>query len=89
MLWHHCSTTDDEACGGGGLLSSWCAATSVPSVAIADGSVTAVVAVQWCCVASVVATVVMAAVRPPLRRDRPTLEQEVASTSVPCSLREG
>jgi hypothetical protein len=54
MLWHHCSTTDDEACGGGGLLSSWCATTSVPSVAVAGGSVTVVVAVHWCCVASVV-----------------------------------
>jgi hypothetical protein len=71
------------------LFSSWCAATSVPSAAVAGGSVTAVVAVHWCCIASVVATVVMAAVRPPLHRDRPTLEREVASTSVLCSLREG
>jgi hypothetical protein len=82
MSWCHYSVVDGEVCSGGGLLSSCRATTGVASVATTGGSVAAVLAVRWHCEA---ATPTAGTAWLLVCRDRPTLEREVASPSVPRS----
>jgi hypothetical protein len=87
--WHHCSTADVEVCGSGGLLRSWRVATNLASVVTAGHGVTAVVAKRWHDTMGAVWTRVMLTERLSACRDCATMEQEVASPSVPYSQREG
>jgi hypothetical protein len=68
------------------LLSSWRAAGNTASMPTAGGGQAVIPAVCWGWLSS---TTVVAFVRPPARRDRLTLEQEVSSLSDSLSRREG
>jgi hypothetical protein len=70
---------------GAGLLTRWRAVTNVASVTVAGDGVTAMVVEHWCYAVRAAWTTVVPMTRLPARQDRPALEQEVASPSVPYS----
>jgi hypothetical protein len=79
----HCSTAASEVFGPGGLWRITHAAYSVPLGPIV-GAIITIIAVECCCrVVAMVATWTL------VRWDRPTLEQEIASSSFPYPRREG
>jgi hypothetical protein len=83
MSWCHCSTADCEACELGGLWRSWHATSSVPSRPAPSGVTPAVAAECYRYAVAIVPTAMLA----PwvfVRRNRPTLERELASCSIPC-----
>jgi hypothetical protein len=87
--WHHCSTADSEACQGAGLWRSWRVVTNVALANATSGGITTMVAERCRYAAGAVWTTVVPTTQLPTRQDRPALEREVASPSVPCSRREG